>query len=86
VLRALEVPAADDCLELGIHEQVGQPLSGGVDPVALEDGGDFLAGEPAASLQGGGEPRPTAGACALVETELAVPRSVLRLHARSGEL
>ncbi len=81
VLLAAREPAADQSVQLGIHEDVRQPLAGDADTALREDRGSLGAGHVAAAPQRGRQQRPAPLECGVVQPQLPEPRGHAGAHA-----
>jgi hypothetical protein len=85
VLLALRRAAADDAVQLGVHQDVGKPEALGGDAGALDHRREFLAGELVPAAQGADQQRGSLLQHLLVQSQLPVVVGVQRVDARRGE-
>ena len=85
VLLAPPATAADDGLELAVHQDEGEALPRPVDPRAVQDARDVVPRETPVSFERRGYPGLTPLERATVEPELPITRSDRPLHARPRE-
>lgn len=84
VLLAAAGTAADELLELGVHEQVAQPQAVSVDAAAAQTFGEFAAGQRLA-VERLGQQRIATGQHPLVEAEPGIPVTVEPVDSRPGQ-